>query len=1256
MKQISTLVLTAMLLLCGTSAMAQNEYHVIADLTNSKLQNADFQSGSAVETTVYTYTYNMASGMGVGDGGSERFGQQEVPGWTPETPSDNKYMTEDQVKADEAALTGAGVGMNARAAAVFQHSSEIGLGGAYYAPETEDENAKMLGYVAVWSGDIKYYQNVTLPAGVYMIRTTYYNVSGTTAVNKNYLGFLADDGTEYLSSRTQFPISQDGVSGNYVAVVDTILFQLEAETSGKIQVGYRAANAGSGAMPHIFVEKIELLQIDPNDLIRDKINERKVDLLALIDEGKKYGADTTEAQAVYDNPTATMDEVEAAITKQKQLNEDATTDLSAAFITNPHFTMDDAITGGICTYDYDMAGNSVKFFGSQPLTGWVTFRVSDNTLGASNRIENGRASGIYNVGDNAFLGGNGYNPPAKMSDGSTTGKVLGMVTCWSQTIQYTQHTTLPVGKYILSISYYNSGGTTAINKNLIGFIADNGTEYLSTKTTFPVGQWTKDIIEFELTEQTAGNFTMGYISAGVGSASMPHFFIDGISLIYIGTGIDPDYLALKAAVENAEDVLDNSSFYTGLESQLSTATTTGRDLLDNHSGTAETYKAAANAINELMPAVQANIKAYESLANFAYEGDGALNIAIVKYQNENVYPNVINFLGNLSDNVNDALSYYNLDTDQIEALMSSLNEQLKVNLQLDWDAAVESGAVLPEPMDISPLFDTLGATYSASALTAGNVVDKQWKYGSATNFKTQYGTMEVWNQTPFEVSQTMTEMPGGTYTIGTRGFYRNGSNEETIANYDPNEELAFVFAGSSRKALVNDAAFASVEAVSGWYDASGVYVPNSQLNAHDLFEDMHYDEYTYREVKTVLPAGSDLTFGVQADEMLPNSWVVWYTFSIYFNNTSASDLPGELEQLLEENLRLQEQGAERIDDLYTDLIDAYDQGSDALDGGSDDEIEKAVTKLRTANDSAKEAIQLLAEFAQEGNFYDSLIQKYPDIISSATSIYDAIDSALDEESTFDSVAELRNLKDGLMSNWYRYVLGQPSVRTASETQPADLTGLIINPDFELLDTSYWTISDSIGTNVGYQSNATYKNADNEVVIEHFMEAWRSNNEPLKNGTMTQTIQTYLPEGYYFLYADAFAVNQTADFADDLVGINLFAGDDASIAKSSITQKGDNSTVAKHISCLFYSDGTTYTTVGVVIENTNANWYVIDNFKLHYVGTNKPETGIDEVAENAAEGAAPRAVFNLTGARVKTLQKGINIVVDANGNARKVLVK
>ena len=76
-------------------------------------------------------------------------------------------------------------------------------------------------------------------------------------------------------------------------------------------------------------------------------------------------------------------------------------------------------------------------------------------------------------------------------------------------------------------------------------------------------------------------------------------------------------------------------------------------------------------------------------------------------------------------------------------------------------------------------------------------------------------------------------------------------------------------------------------------------------------------------------------------------------------------------------------------------------------------------------------------------------------------------------------------------------------------------------------------------------------------------------------------------------------------------------------------------------------------MGLINETrSNNNWCLFDNFKLFYLGTEVPSSvnGINTAANKASE------IYTVSGARLNSLQKGVNIVRMSNGEVKKVYQK
>lgn len=1252
---------------------AQTEPTIVSDVT-LKLQNADFSADTPVSTTVYTYDYNMPDD-GVGAGGESLFGMQAVTGWTASAPSDNvKIMqnSEDKsnVRNDEA---------NAKASGVFAYldpdanlDEQPGLGGPYYAPfygSEAAEGGQSLGLVSVWGATLQYTQNVTLPAGDYMMIARIYNASGTVAVASSRNGFAGGDVQAY-SAKTVYPSAE--------WENDTIIFRLAAETTGKISLGYVAAAAGSSSMPHLFIDNVKLYQIDAKYLDQKAIDEAKETLLKLIDEGKLYNVDVYPAEAVYNNPNATLEEVLKAIEDQKARNEAGLTDLSEFFIINPHFSEGQAVEGGICTYGYDCATNGISTdnFSLLPVEGWTPNVTKSN----------GPAGGVFAVGSGAFLGGKDFVVPTAMSDDTTEGQLLGIVTCWSNSAFYKQDVTLPAGSYTISMSYYNAGGADAVEKNLIGFVANDGTEHLGETKSFPVGKWTTETLKFDLEGETSGYFTVGYKSTNVGSGKMPHLFVDGFSLIYVGTGINASLLALNAMVSGANKLL-NEDFNADLRKQLEDAVDAGQALVSAQSKDDEKNKAATEAIKALLGEVNASIAAYKSLKTFRDD----VSAATIKY-NEDEYPELNVTLTNMLDDVDSALRSLDWTTSKIEETIASLNTIIKEGVKKQWDAVIASGKVLAKDLDISVLFDQMAYPYSTSAAT--NPTIEKWTKTGDGQFKTQFGTAEIWSGSAinsFKVSSTLTELPVGKYTISTKAFFRNADNVTNFTNYDEtNTPEARLFAGANTVGLTNVAALANdIEGQTGWTSANGdeaaPYVPNNQEAAYNIFNNDEYTSLIQKSVSTVVPQNGSLEFGISAEGMEANAWTIWYTFTVTYNAPTASDVAGVLEALKIQAATLQDEV--KVVKAADEMIENAKSAHENADMSSVEALMDVMAKYVEAIAYAEKSDSLYKVMVERYDIYTELMSeveseepKYHALMEEIGSIYEEVGGIEDNE-------KLQEYIDAIKDKWAAFVQ-YPVLETSSLDDPGNITTAIYNYSFidpatQVAGLGGWTYTRDGGNEIktgGSEENPAAEFYNNNSF--NFYQTLKG----LAEGYYQIRVQSFYRAGAAQANADSltaeptygqnvklYAKTESGEVATSVKNILQREDEEGSLETGQSATSGE--TVVKYAGeDEFYipNDMTSfceYTEIGIywneVKVHLNAgetltlglfkdthidnDWTIFNNFELYYLGNDEAPDAINAVEVNGEKASA--AIYNLAGQRVAKAVKGLYIM-----DGKKVVVK
>ena len=258
----------------------------------------------------------------------------------------------------------------------------------------------------------------------------------------------------------------------------------------------------------------------------------------------------------------------------------AQTDVTATYIVNPGFESCTARTDNLA------AGGSA---------------VGDNYADAGWTLAQSASwcsSAVVEYGGTGQV--NGVNAPSADNAGNS-GKALGVSVGWGGTNKYQSTTavTLPAGHYVLTVNAHNRLSGKTQFKSVNGFVATNGTSYLSTKTSFTYNSWVTDVITFDLTEATEGKFQIGGTAISGGSGDNAKVFFDNLTL----TWTDP----LQAAKDALQAEIDKAK------------------LCDAKEGLADAIAAAENALNN----ATTNTELQEALAALQV----ADKDAVLRYEN-----------------------------------------------------------------------------------------------------------------------------------------------------------------------------------------------------------------------------------------------------------------------------------------------------------------------------------------------------------------------------------------------------------------------------------------------------------------------------------------------------------------------------------------------------------------------------------------------------------------------------------------------
>jgi len=180
--------------------------------------------------------------------------------------------------------------------------------------------------------------------------------------------------------------------------------------------------------------------------------------------------------------------------------------------------------------------------------------------GANIKTIEGWARGVY--GDNSAAASyeygyagqlNGQAIPSAAYEGSAG--ALGISAAWSATVTYKQDVTLPSGKYTLVYAAYNVGPNAADNCKT-GWVPTSGTSVLSTRTSFPIGQWVSDTLTFTVAAETTGAIQVGIAAPNTGSGGVGRIYFDHVKIFYTTVVIKD---ALQDAIAKAKIALGDST-------------------------------------------------------------------------------------------------------------------------------------------------------------------------------------------------------------------------------------------------------------------------------------------------------------------------------------------------------------------------------------------------------------------------------------------------------------------------------------------------------------------------------------------------------------------------------------------------------------------------------------------------------------------------------------------------------------------------
>ena len=548
---------------------------------------------------------------------------------------------------------------------------------------------------------------------------------------------------------------------------------------------------------------------------------------------------------------------------------------------------------------------------------------------------------------------------------------------------------------------------------------------------------------------------------------------------------------------------------------------------------------------------------------------------------------------------------------------------------------------------------------------------------------------ESWHSI-FDFQQIVNNVPDGIYSISLNGFCRLDDGVDTsvpaeiymnefatplknIADdgVNPDEAQDGVNCYLTESSWKKNPLFEnnSVDAPAGntLYDQTtvnenGYYTPNGMTGASIAFSSGRYEAKTYGLVE-----GGVMKIGVR-NYKSTHVWALWSNFKLTYEGKTVEAIREVLSSNIEKMQVYLENNADNLNaKAQADLQDAITSATDAGKGSNADAMWEA---LKAANAS-------FAEVQESAAAYTALIAALDELDGVVGDYYETASAEAkaeyDEVSNIDynemTVEELQAFLDRVKT--VTSMLKVPNTEGASDDNGIDVTQVIVNPTF-----------DTVGDFTGWKGDSFGAGGTTSTCAERYNMNYDTYQDlaGLPAGTYKLTVAGFYRQGSiandYLIattpdtvgcyYAYLYAVSEELTYQAPIMNISSGAIE-ASSAPAEGSEVAENSGIVvpntmaaftawkdagyylptdKYNTVIFKVGESGKARIGVKKEEKlDTDWSIFDDFKLTYYGADsKLETGI-EAAGVETEGET--IITTLSGVRVKSLVKGINIVKIGN---------
>lgn len=652
-----------------------------------------------------------------------------------------------------------------------------------------------------------------------------------------------------------------------------------------------------------------------------------------------------------------------------------------------------------------------------------------------------------------------------------------------------------------------------------------------------------------------------------------------------------------------------------------------------------------------------------------------------------------------------------LKTEEITEELEFLNKLYDAAVRTSLKDGTDLTNLIVNPGFEEELVDGKGKGWSLDTSKGGTGSLTNWRGGDSDG---KNYCAEAYEQN-FDVYQEIEGVKDGIYEVSVQAFYRGGSPEAAWNNYKKDPEMkgdAKVYSEvylnefstpirNVMEITLDDVSqFTSKDNYSSFAvtgeggETTNVFVPNGMASASTSFS-LEDPEKNYTMSAYGLVTDGKIRLGIRRLTTPPSNagtWTLWDNFKLTYRaknpelaaqvlDAKAKEL-NELLKTSEENMTdpvIQNSVYAYTESQKTDLSDAakYEvliETNDALVAAKENILQ--VGAYKTANEAYQAACDELEKVdeSQEAEIWNQIDEMDNELEGDAF-------RSLSTEDLVTLIAKVEDFTKEVQAAIDDIKLAQKVAEMADATddKPYDATSWIINPDME--DASQDSNADASKKMAGWdfwkaKGNGPVKGSDG--INGRSLEAWSGTIGAELEFTAYQTL-TGLPAGKYKLSAKAANASNgvTADetlWADPekaatgrayLCAI-LSDGENEKAVSTPVEPNVGSATAANTYTVTFTVEEGNDVKIGFQSIGTMPfRWFMCDDFTLTYYGTESAKVdstdegdvvAIEGVEETAPATKAIAGIYNASGAKIATLQQGINIVKYTDGSVKKIFVK